>query len=67
MESYELTSAIIASEELAAIRDETAEVPLDSNQASRSFDPTEGVKKVLIDPENSTDKKARVGTALSSK
>ncbi|XP_025791672.1 uncharacterized protein LOC112872850 [Panicum hallii] len=67
VESCKLTSAVIATEELAAIREETAEGALDSNRAAGSFEPAEGVKEVLVDPENSTDKKVRVGTTLSPK
>jgi hypothetical protein len=67
MESCELTSAVIASEELAVIREETAVEAPDSNQATGSFKPVESVKEVLVDPENFADKKVRIGTALSSK
>jgi hypothetical protein len=57
VESCELTSAVIASEELAAIREETAEEAPNSNRASRSFEPAKGMKEVLINTENSVDKK----------
>jgi hypothetical protein len=67
VESCELALAIIASEELAAIWVETAEEVPDSNRVAGSFEPAEGVKEVLVDPENSADKKVRVSTALSSK
>jgi hypothetical protein len=40
---------------------------VDSNRAAGSFEPAEGTKEVLIDPENCADKKVRIGTALSSK
>jgi hypothetical protein len=67
VESCELTSAVIASEELAAIREETVDEAPDSNWAARSFEPVKGGKEVLVDPKNSMDKKVRVGTAFSSK
>jgi hypothetical protein len=57
VESCELASVVIASEELAAIRENTTEEAPDSNWIARSFEPAEGVKEVLIDPQNSVDKK----------
>jgi hypothetical protein len=53
VESCELALAVIASEELAAIREETAEEAHDSNQM------------VLVNPENSVNKKVQVGAVLS--
>jgi hypothetical protein len=55
--NYELASAVIASEELVAIREETMEGAPDSNRAAISFEPVEGVKEVLVYLENSADKK----------
>jgi hypothetical protein len=63
VESCELASTVIASEEHAAIKDEMP----NSNWASGSFEPAEGVKEVLVDPENSADKKVQVDIVLSSK
>jgi hypothetical protein len=40
------------------------EVP-DSKRNTGSFEPAEGVKEILIDPDNSGDKKVRIGTTLS--
>jgi hypothetical protein len=57
VESSELASAVIASEELAAIKEETEVGAPDSNRAAGSFELVEGVKAVLIYPENSADKK----------
>jgi hypothetical protein len=57
---------VIASEELAVIREETAEEAIDFKRTARSFEPAEGVKEVLIDPDNSEDKKVQIGTALTS-
>jgi hypothetical protein len=67
VESCELASAVIAFEELVAIREETTAEAPDSNWATGSFKPMEGVKEVLVDPKNSADKKVRVDAALSSK
>jgi hypothetical protein len=55
VESCKLASAVIASEELAAIREETTEGAPDSNRATGSFEPAEGMKEVIIDPKNSVD------------
>jgi hypothetical protein len=67
VESCELTSAVIASEELVVIQEETAEEAPNSKRNIGSFEPTEGVKEILIDPNYLGDKKVRIGTALSSK
>jgi hypothetical protein len=66
VESCELASVVIASDELAVIRKETTEEDRDSKRTTGSFEPTEGVKEILIDPDNSEDKKVRIGTALTS-
>ena len=34
-------------------------------RAAGSFEPTENIKEVLIDPDNFADKTVRIGTALS--
>jgi hypothetical protein len=67
VESCRLASAVIASEELAVIREETMEEARDSNRAAGSFKPAEGVKEVLVNPKNSEDKKVQIGTMLASK
>ena len=67
VESYELASATLAFEELAAIRKDIAEGAPDTKRAARSFEPIENVKEVLVDPDNSTDKTVHIGTALSPK
>jgi hypothetical protein len=67
VESCELASAVIASEELEVIRDETAEEAPDSKRNSRSFEPAKGVKEILIDLDNSRDKRVQISTALSPK
>jgi len=58
---------IIAFEELAVIKEGTAEEAPDSKRLARSFEPTEGVKEVLIDPSSSEDKVVHISTTLSSK
>ena len=58
--------AIVASKELAAIRKEVAKEALDPKQSTRSFEPMEGAKEVLIEPSNSRSKVVRIGTTLSS-
>jgi hypothetical protein len=67
VESCELASVVIAFEELAVIREETAKEAPDSKRTAGSVEPTEGVKEILIDPNNSGDKKVRIGTTLSPK
>ena len=57
---------IIAFEELAVIKEGTAEEAPDSKRSTGSFEPTEGVKEVPIDPSNSEDKVVCIGTTLSS-
>jgi hypothetical protein len=58
---------IIASEELAVIKEGAIEKEPDSRWSAGSFEPTEGVKEVLIDPSNSKDKVVCIGAMLSPK
>ena len=67
VECYEHALAIIASEELAVIKEGTAEEAPNSKRSIGSFEPTEGIKEVLIDPSSSEGKVVRIGTTLSSK
>ncbi|XP_039771796.1 uncharacterized protein LOC120639948 [Panicum virgatum] len=67
VESCELASVVIASEDLAVIKEETPEEAPDSKWAAGSFEPAEGVKEVLINPQASGDKKVRVGVKLTPK
>ena len=46
-------TAIVASKELMAIRKEVSEEALDPKWSARSFEPIEGAKEVLIDPNGS--------------
>ena len=50
VECCEHGSTIIASEELAVIKEGTVEEVPYSKRSARSFEPMEGVKEVLIDP-----------------
>ena len=67
VESCELTSATLASEELVAIGKDIIEGAPDAKRVPRSFVPMENVKEVLVNPDNSTNKTVRIGTALSPK
>ena len=60
-------SAVVASEELATLREEVVEEAPDVKRSSGSFESVEGSKEVLMDPSSSEGKKVCIGTALSSK
>ena len=59
--------AIVASKELAAIKEQVAKEAPDPKQTAGSFEPVEGAKEVLIDPSGSKGKMVCIGTTLSSK
>ena len=59
-------TAIVASGELAALREEVAEEAPDAKKSTESFESAEGSKEVLIDPSSSEGKTVRIGTTLSS-
>jgi len=67
VECCEHASVIIASKELTVIKEGTAEEAPNSKRLAGSFEPTEGIKEVLIDPSSSKDKVVRISTTLSSK
>ncbi|XP_066320465.1 uncharacterized protein [Miscanthus floridulus] len=67
VECYEHVVAIVASKELAAIREEVIEEAPNPKWLARSFKPVEDAKEVLIDPSGSEGKVVRFGTMLSSK
>jgi len=67
VECCEHAAAIIASSELAAIRERTAGEPLDSKRSAGSFEPVEGIKEIPVDPSNPDGKVLQIGTTLSSK
>ena len=60
------TRVIVASRELAAIREEVIEEAPDPKRSSGSFEPVGGTNEVLIDPSESKGKVVRIGTTLSS-
>ncbi|XP_066314701.1 uncharacterized protein [Miscanthus floridulus] len=60
------TTAVIASEELAALKEEVVEEAPDAKRSPRSFKSMEGSKEVLVDPSSSEGKKVHIGTVLSS-
>ena len=57
--------AIVASGELAALKEEVTEEAPDAKKSTRSFGATEGSKEVLVDPGSTEGKMVRVGTTLS--
>ena len=59
-------SAVIASKELATLREEVIEGTPDAKKSSESFESAEGSREVLLDPNSSEGKKVRIRTALSS-
>ncbi|XP_066316245.1 uncharacterized protein [Miscanthus floridulus] len=67
VESYKLASATLASKELAAIGKDITERAPDVKRATKSFEPVENVKEVIVDPDNSINKTVRISTTLSPK
>ncbi|XP_066311230.1 uncharacterized protein [Miscanthus floridulus] len=59
-------SVVIASEELATLREKVVEEAPDAKKSTRSFELVEGSREVLLDPSSSEGKKVRIGTTLSS-
>ena len=66
VECCDHTAAIVASKELATIKKEVTKKAPDPKRSAGSFDPVEGAKEVLIDPNGSNSKVVRIGTTLSS-
>ncbi|XP_066315086.1 uncharacterized protein [Miscanthus floridulus] len=66
VECCDHTSAVVASKELATLREEVTEKTPDAKKSTRSFESAEGYKEVLVDPSSFEAKKVRIGTALSS-
>jgi len=58
--------AINASEELTTLREEVTEEAPNAKKSTRSFEPVEGSKEVLIDLNNSEGKTVCLGTMMSS-
>ncbi|XP_066373823.1 uncharacterized protein [Miscanthus floridulus] len=67
VECCDHAAAIITFGELVAIRKEVTEEAPNPKKPTRSFEPAEGSKEVLIDPSSPEGKVMRIGTALSSK
>ena len=66
VECYDHATTIVASGELAALKEEVSEEAPDTKKSTGLFESTEGSKEVLIDPSSSEGKTVRVGTTLSS-
>ena len=66
VECCDHTAAIVASRERVAIKKEVTEEAPDPKWLARSFEPIEGAKEVVIDPNSSKGKVVRIGTTLSS-
>ncbi|XP_066312181.1 uncharacterized protein [Miscanthus floridulus] len=60
-------AVIVAFGELATIKKEVTKEAPDPKKLTRFFDPTEGSKEVLIDPDSPDGKVVRIGTTLSYK
>ena len=58
-------TAIVASGELAALREKVTEEAPDAEKVTGSFKSAEGSKEVIIDPGSSEEKMVRIGTTLS--
>ena len=67
VEFCEHASAIVTFEELMVIKEKTIEEAPDSKWSVGSFEPTEGIKEVLIEPISSESKVVHISTMLSSK
>ena len=66
VESCGHATAIVASRELAVLKEEFAEEAPDAKKSTGSFESAEGSKEILIDPSISKGKTVRIGTTLSS-
>ena len=60
-------STVIASKELATLREKVVEEAPDAKKSTGSFESAEGSREVLLDPSSSEGKKVHIRTALSSK
>ena len=59
-------AAVVASRELATLREEAAEKTPDAKKSTGSFESAEGPKEVIVDPSSSEGKMVCIGNALSS-
>ena len=60
-------TAVIASEELSALKEEVAEKAPDAKKSTGSFESAGGSREVLLDPSSFEGKKVHIRTTLSSK
>ena len=67
VECCDHTSTVVATKELATLREEVAEKMPDAKTTTGSFKPAEGSKEVHVDPSGSEAKRVCIGTLLSSK
>ncbi|XP_066351129.1 uncharacterized protein [Miscanthus floridulus] len=67
VECCQHASTIITSEELTIIKEGTIEEAPNSKWSAKPFEPMEGIKEILIDPNSSEDKVVRIDTKLSYK
>ena len=65
VECCDPAAAIVASGELTAIKKEVTKEAPDAKKSTRSFEPVEGSKAVLMDPRSTKGKTVCVGTMLS--
>ncbi|XP_066344198.1 uncharacterized protein [Miscanthus floridulus] len=66
VECCDHAAAIVASTELMALRKEVVEEAPNLKRSTGFFEPVEGSKEVLVDPESTEGKTVRIGTTLSS-
>ena len=66
VECCDHASAVVATKELATLREEVAEKTPDAKTTTESFKPVEGSKEVHVDPSGSEAKRVHIGTSLSS-
>ena len=59
-------TVIVASDQLATLKEEVAEEAPDAKKSTGSFESAEGSKGVLIEPSSFEGKTVRIGTTLSS-
>ncbi|XP_066354937.1 uncharacterized protein [Miscanthus floridulus] len=66
VECYGHASTVIASKELATLREKVIEEAPDAKKSTGSFKSAEGSREVLLDASSSKGRKVRIRTALSS-
>ena len=66
VECCDHAAAIVASGELAALKEEVTEEAPDAKKSIGSFESAEGFKEVLVDPRSTEGKIVHIGTTLSS-